>query len=578
MFKNLTIRSRLTIVIVFLLMSLLAIGGMGLFGMSKAKEGLRSVYENRTVALGRIARVESLILDERLQLSLAILDPTEAKIKRHTEMVEKHIEDAGEAWSAFTDTAMTPEEVQLSRKFEEDHGNFVTGGLRPVIQLLRGGMMEGAKSVNEQKLDELYVPVRDEVAALSKLQEDEAKAEYENAQSRYISTRNLSVGLVLASVIVSTLIGFAVIRSITRQIGGEPDYAADVVRQVSEGDLSVQVQIRSGDTSSLLASLKNMVGKLSEIVGNVRGSTDTITSAAQEVAAGNSELSQRTEQQASNLEETASSMEELASTVKQNAENAKQANQLAASASDIAVKGGQAVGDVVQTMASISASSRRIIDIISVIEGIAFQTNILALNAAVEAARAGEQGRGFAVVAGEVRNLAQRSAAAAKEIATLIDDSVDKVDAGTRQADRAGATMSEIVTAVKRVTDIMAEISAASDEQSSGIEEVNQAIVQIDDMTQQNAALVEQAAAAAESMQEQANTLSEAVSLFKLEGGRGGAETAAAKQVVKKPAIARHAQTQHTQPHHALAAVAPSRQEHKPVGVKEDKDGDWKEF
>ena len=257
----------------------------------------------------------------------------------------------------------------------------------------------------------------------------------------------------------------------------------------------------------LLQALKDMNASLGNIVGEVRSTTDSISTAAQEIAAGNSDLSQRTEEQASSLEETASSMEELTSTVKQNAENAKQANQLAANASDIAVKGGQAVNEVVQTMGSISASSKKIMDIISVIEGIAFQTNILALNAAVEAARAGEQGRGFAVVAAEVRNLAQRSAAAAKEITALIGDSVDKVDIGSRQVDQAGATMNEIVSAVKRVTDIMAEIAAASNEQSSGIEQVNQAIIQMDEVTQQNAALVEEAAAAAEAMQEQARAL-----------------------------------------------------------------------
>lgn len=242
MFMKLTIKSRLTIVIVLLLMSLLAISGMGLLGMSKVKEGLRSVYEDRTVALGRIARVESLILDERLQLSLAILDPSADKIKRQTELVEKHIDEAGEAWAAFTATSTTTEGERLSRKFEADHGTFVTGGLLPVMALLREGKFDEARNLNERNLDQLYGPVRDEVVALSKLQEDEAKAEYERAQSRYTSTRNLSIVLVLASIVISTLIGFVVIRSITGQIGGEPDYAADVVRLVSEGDLSVQVR------------------------------------------------------------------------------------------------------------------------------------------------------------------------------------------------------------------------------------------------------------------------------------------------------------------------------------------------
>jgi methyl-accepting chemotaxis protein len=252
------------------------------------------------------------------------------------------------------------------------------------------------------------------------------------------------------------------------------------------------------------------------IVGEVRQGTDTIATASGQIAAGNMDLSSRTEEQASSLEETAASMEELTSTVKQNADNARQANQLAVSASSVAVRGGSVVNQVVGTMGSINASSRKIVDIIGVIDGIAFQTNILALNAAVEAARAGEQGRGFAVVAAEVRNLAQRSAAAAKEIKTLIGDSVEKVEEGSKQVAEAGKTMDEIVDSVKRVTDIMAEIQAASQEQTQGIEQINQAITQMDQVTQQNAALVEEAAAAAQSLQEQASGLSQVVSVFKL--------------------------------------------------------------
>ncbi|MDO8262639.1 MAG: methyl-accepting chemotaxis protein [Gallionella sp.] len=387
--------------------------------------------------------------------------------------------------------------------------------------------------------------------------------------TRLTTNKYLLTGSLMLLMFLGGLISYLISRSVIRQIGGEPDYAADVVRQVAEGDLTVQVQVRSGDTTSLLASLKGMVNRLSELVGDVRNNTESITTASHEIAQGNADLSQRTEEQASSLEETASSMEELTSTVRQNTENARQANQLANSASDIAVKGGQAVGDVVHTMASISTSSKKIVDIISVIEGIAFQTNILALNAAVEAARAGEQGRGFAVVAGEVRNLAQRSAAAAKEIKTLIGDSVDKVEVGSRQVDQAGATMSEIVQAVKRVTDIMAEIAAASNEQSAGIEQVNQAIIQMDEVTQQNAALVEEAAAAAEAMQEQANALYVAVGMFKVEGGKEAALRFAAKtaaQPANRPAIAHR------------AAAAPVRKVRQLAKAKEDKDGDWKEF
>jgi methyl-accepting chemotaxis protein len=290
-----------------------------------------------------------------------------------------------------------------------------------------------------------------------------------------------------------------------------------VLGALAKGDLTENITNHYDGTFGQLKDDSNKtVEQLSGIVGQIREATESITTASREIAQGNSDLSQRTEEQASSLEETASSMEELTSTVKQNAENAKQANQLAVSASDVAVKGGQVVGQVVDTMSSINEASKKIVDIISVIDGIAFQTNILALNAAVEAARAGEQGRGFAVVASEVRNLAQRSAGAAKEIKALISDSVEKVDSGTRLVDQAGKTMEEIVGSIKRVTDIMGEITAASQEQSTGIEQVNQAITQMDEVTQQNAALVEQAAAAAESMQEQAEALSQAVASFRL--------------------------------------------------------------
>ncbi|MDR3479502.1 MAG: methyl-accepting chemotaxis protein [Burkholderiaceae bacterium] len=305
---------------------------------------------------------------------------------------------------------------------------------------------------------------------------------------------------------------------LTRGITRPMHEAVALARGVADGDLTASITVKSRDeTGQLIGALKEMNDSLQRIVGEVRSGTDAIVTASGQIAAGNMDLSARTELQAGSLEETASSMEELSSTVKQNADNARQANQLARAASEVAVKGGTVVSQVVQTMGSINESSKKIVDIIAVIDGIAFQTNILALNAAVEAARAGEQGRGFAVVAAEVRSLAQRSAAAAREIKTLIGDSVDKVEAGGKLVDQAGATMTEIVECVRRVTDIMGEINAASDEQSSGIEQINQAIIQMDSVTQQNAALVEEAAAAAQSMQEQAGNLFQVVSVFKLD-------------------------------------------------------------
>ncbi len=425
-----------------------------------------------------------------------------------------------------------------------------------VIQLIKGNDKTQATAI---LLTQLQPIIEQRLAGLSEMiasQEAISAAKVGEAHALFQDTRTLAIAATLLLLALGVLIAWTNIRSITRPLLQALEFANTVAR----GDLSQRVEVKSRDEfGQLLRALQHMSSSLAGIVGEVRSSTDTFATATQEIASGNHDLSSRTEQQASSLEETASSMEELTSTVKQNAENARQANQLAAAASDIAVRGGQAVDEVVQTMAAISASSGKMADIIGAIEGIAFQTNILALNAAVEAARAGEQGRGFAVVAAEVRNLAQRSAAAAREIKELIDASVGKIYTGSRQANQAGATMHEVVEAVKRVTDIMHEISAASGEQSAGIEEVNQAMVQMDDMTQQNAALVEQAAAAAESMQAQAVALMGAVSVFRLQAKRedghaGGAEIAALRQAAAPvPAVQ---QTGAAVPVHAVPALA----------------------
>ncbi len=332
-----------------------------------------------------------------------------------------------------------------------------------------------------------------------------------------IAERAMALGLAtLLMVAVLALIGWFISGGLLRQLGGEPDYAATIAENMAHGDLAMRVQLREGDQHSLLHAMDSMRHSLANIVREVRHGTDAIALASNEIASGNADLSARTEQQASSLEETAASMEELTSTVKLNAENAVHASQLASTASEVAQRGGAVVGKVVQTMGAVHASSRKIVDIIGVIDGIAFQTNILALNAAVEAARAGEQGRGFAVVASEVRSLAQRSAEAAKEIKQLIHESVENVEQGTQLVDQAGSTMSEVVSSVRRVTEIISEIASASAEQSQGIGQVNEAISNMDSVTQQNAALVEQAASAAESMKTQSAKLAQLVSVFRV--------------------------------------------------------------
>ncbi|WP_036169673.1 methyl-accepting chemotaxis protein [Massilia sp. 9096] len=384
------------------------------------------------------------------------------------------------------------------------------------------------------------------------------------ANARKLSGTFFAWMLALLAVAAAAGLGaaFYISRGLLRQLGGQPDYAVRIAGAIAAGDLSVPIQTAANDRDSLLFAMKGMRDSLVNIVGQVRNGTLTIAQASTEITAGNHDLAERSERQAGTLEETASSMEELTGTVKQNADNARQANQLAESASQVAQRGGAVVAQVVQTMASINDSSKQIAEIIGVIDGIAFQTNILALNAAVEAARAGEQGRGFAVVASEVRNLAQRSAGAAKEIKALIGDSVAKVDDGAKLVDEAGSTMQEIVTSVKRVTDIMAEISLASQEQSAGIEQVNRAIGQMDEATQQNAALVGQAGSSAAALQEEAENLARLVSIFKLEGAAAPARAPVkaragvpARAPAPRKALAQSTPRTQRAPARAMAAV-----------------------
>jgi methyl-accepting chemotaxis protein len=365
------------------------------------------------------------------------------------------------------------------------------------------------------------------IRQLIALEEKQNAEAVDNAEAAYASARQQMLMVGGLALLCSVAAAWLITRRMVRQLGCEPDEAAAIAAEIAAGNLSVPIHPRSGDTSSLLHAMRVMRDGLTRIVGQVQSSSETIASAASQIASGNLDLSSRTEQQASTLEETASSMEELTSTVRLNSDRARQANGLAESASSVAAKGGAVVAEVVHTMAAIDTSAHKIVDIIAVIDGIAFQTNILALNAAVEAARAGEQGRGFAVVASEVRTLAQRSAAAAKEIKELIGDSVDKVQAGNRLVEQAGATMEEVVASVQRVTGIMSEIMMAGQEQTAGIEQINNAVTQMDDVTQQNAALVEEAAAAAQAMQDQVNSLNYVVSTFRLAGGMARAQLAA---------------------------------------------------
>jgi methyl-accepting chemotaxis protein len=433
-----------------------------------------------------------------------------------------------------------------------------------LIRLINANDLEGAKA-HLKDVRPLLVEYKKVIADQIRAQKDLASADSDQATDTYLFSRNLILALGVLSLACAGALAWWITASIVRPMRR----ALAVADAVAAGDLTTQVEVTSKcEVGQLLGALKAMNENLVRTVTTVRAGTEAIGTASGEVAAGNQDLSSRTEQQASSLEETASSMEELTSTVKQNADNARQANTLAEAASGVAARGGQVIHEVVSTMEQINEASGKITDIISVIDGIAFQTNILALNAAVEAARAGEQGRGFAVVAGEVRSLAQRSAAAAKEIKSLIDDSSEKVGTGSRLVKEAGNTMGDIVDSVRRVTDILNEITSASQEQSAGIEQINEAITQMDAVTQQNAALVEQAAAASQSMQDQAARLSAAVAVFKLDHGAAATAFAA-------PAVARSALP--------AARPAPLKPAARPVRAARPSraaavESDWEEF
>jgi methyl-accepting chemotaxis protein-1 (serine sensor receptor) len=514
MFKSLTIKARLIGTMVLIAMMLFAVGAMGIIGLQNTNGALEQVYSNQLVSAIAIGESQARLLQARTVLDRAVLRIDAPDIEEIVKRGEGFHEQSEKAWQKYLALPANSVEKRLSDDVAAKRAAYFKEGGQPLIAAIRAKQRAEAERLLFDKVQPLFAALNTSADALSAFQMKTASQSYDASQSAYATIRVTTIAGILVGLIMVAVAAFFLIRAITRPL----EEALGHFEAIAKGDLTRRIDVRSQDEMGrLLMALDKMNQSLIGIISQVRGGTDAIATASGQIASGNQDLSSRTEEQASSLEETASSMEELTSTVKQNADNARQANQLAVSASDIAAKGGSVVGQVVDTMASINDSSKKIVDIISVIDGIAFQTNILALNAAVEAARAGEQGRGFAVVASEVRNLAQRSAAAAKEIKTLISDSVAKVDDGAKLVDQAGSTMNEIVDSVKRVTDIISEITAATQEQTAGIEQINQAISQMDQVTQQNAALVEEAAAAAAAMQDQAGKLAEVVSVFKLD-------------------------------------------------------------
>jgi methyl-accepting chemotaxis protein len=494
-----------------------AVGAVGLFGLHRVDRDAESLSGKWLPGVGHVASAKAAVLDARDHE----VKHSRTSDKSYYAEYEAKMADAGK----LVDTALADyakliageDEGKLHAAWAKTWADY-RNAQRKVVDLGRGGKQQDAADIS----DGLASTAADEVlVALDKLWKhnlDGGAAAGASVDATYTSARTTMAALLAAALAIGLGLAFGFSRALLRRLGGEPARAAEVAKAVAGGDLTSAIVVQRGDTTSLMAQLDAMQASLAHAVSAVRTGSEQVATASAQIAQGNQDLSQRTEQQASALQQTAATMDELGTTVRNNADNARQANQLARGAAQVAVQGGEVVGQVVQTMKGIQDASRKIGEIISVIDGIAFQTNILALNAAVEAARAGEQGRGFAVVAGEVRSLAQRSAAAAKEIKGLITTSVERVEQGTALVDRAGTTMGEIVKSIQRVTDIVSEISSASSEQSTGVGQVGQAITQMDQSTQQNAALVEESAAAAESLHQQAGQLLESVAVFRLAG------------------------------------------------------------
>ncbi|MES2115929.1 MAG: methyl-accepting chemotaxis protein [Pseudomonadota bacterium] len=574
--RNMGVAKRLGLGFGVVSLLLMAIIGLALSSMSQIQQRLDDITKVNDVETRLASAMDLTVTERALALRNLILlkeaKEVQVEVDRIAEQAKKYGAAQDKLGQMFALAGTSAEEKDLLDQIRRQN------------QLALPFIEKAAALALEQKQDEAYQLLRYQfrpvqkawwellrkLIAVEEKQNDTATAE---AVDAYAAARTQMLVIGLLAMLTSVAAAVLITRGVVRQLGCEPAEAAAIAGQIAAGNLAITIETRDGDTDSLLHAMKSMRDSLALIVSQVHSSTETIATAAGQIASGNLDLSSRTEQQAGTLEETASSMEELTSTVRINSDHARAANGLAVSASDVAVRGGAVVAQVVDTMAAIDLSAHKIGDIIAVIDGIAFQTNILALNAAVEAARAGEQGRGFAVVATEVRNLAQRSAAAAKEIKELVGDSVDKVEAGNRLVEQAGSTMHEVVDSVRRVTEIMSEILAASQEQSSGIEQINKAVMQMDTVTQQNAALVEEAAAAAQAMRDQANSLTEVVGIFRLETEAGRAlrpalqvlqqPVAPVKVAARKPAPA---------PRRAITAGAAARRPAQPA------DAEWEQF
>jgi methyl-accepting chemotaxis protein len=520
-------------VMIALMVTLTVIGIVSVTALGRSVDEFASVRVPKLISASK--SIETLLHSARLMRSVLLLTVSDgeqirselAEIRTNTEVLQEQLEELGRMVEGDTETNLYQAVVRARATYEPHELNF--------LKVAEQGGYLAAKEIMAQDVRNAQAKYIEALGMLIEYNASRSRAEARASQAASDTSRNVMIACSLLAIVLGIAGAVMITRELMARLGGEPAYAAEVVSSIAAGDLASPVAVRAGDQTSLLSNMKRMREDLARAVGNIRAAAESVRGASKEIAAGNAELASRTEEQASSLEETSSSMEQLAAAVKQNSASARRASELASSASGVASAGGEVMGEIVQTMGAISASSKKVADIIGVIDAIAFQTNILALNAAVEAARAGEQGRGFAVVASEVRSLAQRSAAAAKEIKELIHSSVERVGSGARLVEGAGKTMQDIVASAKRVTETVAEIASASQEQLSGIEQVGGAVSQMDQLVQQNSAIVEQSAAAAENMAALAEELIQAVARFQLD--EASARAAASQPAAAAPSI-----------------------------------------